>query len=70
MLVDGLAYDRLLSWPDVRARVGLCRATVYTLRRSRQFPEPVRISANRIAWRESAIVAWIAERPAAMDVAL
>jgi prophage regulatory protein len=68
-LSDCPASERLLSWPDVRARVGLCRATVYTLRRARRFPEPVRISAKRIAWRESAIIAWIAQRPDAREVA-
>lgn len=55
--------DRLLPWRDVRARVGdLSRATVWNLRRLGQFPQPVRVSRGRVAWRESDIDAWVASR--------
>lgn len=57
--------DRLLSWRDVRARVPLSRATIWALRRRGTFPKPIQISPNRIAWRESELSAWIAERQSA-----
>lgn len=54
--------ERLLSWRDVRNRVSLSRATVFALRRNKRFPQPVRVSPGRVAWKESDIARWIAER--------
>ena len=61
-MTDIQLVDRLLSWPEVRARVPLCRATIYRLRLAGLFPQPVRISPHRVAWRESDIEAWIVAR--------
>ncbi|MGE3473149.1 MAG: helix-turn-helix transcriptional regulator [Vicinamibacterales bacterium] len=60
--MDGREVSALLSWQEVRALVPLSRATVWALRRTGRFPQPVQISANRIAWRASDLNAWIAER--------
>jgi prophage regulatory protein len=60
--VDPIGASRLLSWAQVRARVPLSRATVWTLRRRGTFPKPIQISPNRIAWRASDLDAWIAAR--------
>ncbi len=54
--------DRLLSWPEVRLRIPLSRGTVWAMRRSGTFPDPVRISAARIAWRESDLAEWVNDR--------
>lgn len=54
--------DRLLSWPDVRRRIPLSRATVWGMRRAGTFPNPVPISAGRVAWRESELTDWIDAR--------
>lgn len=55
--------ERLLPWADVHDRVGqLSRKTVWQLRRRGLFPEPVRLSAKRVAWRESDILAWVDSR--------
>jgi prophage regulatory protein len=54
-----LRHDRLLSWPEVKARVGLSRTSVWRLEREGKFPKRVRILPGRVAWRESEIVAWI-----------
>jgi len=51
--------ERLLSWSDLRLRVPLCRATVL---RDGTFPKPIQLSARRVAWRESDIDRWIADR--------
>jgi prophage regulatory protein len=51
---------RLLSWPVVRSRVPLSRATVWALRRKGKFPQPIAISPGRKAWIESDIDSWIA----------
>lgn len=52
----------LLSWPAVRALVPLSRATIWAMRRNGTFPEPIRISDGRIAWRHADLVAWIEQR--------
>lgn len=43
---------------DVVLRVGLSRATIYRRVDSGEFPTPVRLSANRVAWRICEIEAW------------
>ncbi len=56
------SHDNLLSWPSVRERLGLSRATCYRLQRKTgagSFPRPIRLSPRRVAWRESDITAWI-----------
>jgi prophage regulatory protein len=48
--------------PDVRRRVGLSRSSIY-LRISRgEFPAPVRIGDNSVAWISSEIDRWIESR--------
>lgn len=59
--------DRLLSWPEVRLRIPLSRGTVWAMRRSGAFPDPVRISSARVAWRESDLTTWIGERAKAAN---
>lgn len=54
---------RLLRRPEVQARVGLSRSSIYALLAQGRFPMPVRLSDRAIAWRESDIEVWIASRP-------
>ena len=58
----GYSMEQLLRRPDVEKRVGLGRSMIYKLMRTGDFPEPVRISARSVAWRESDVSAWIAGR--------
>jgi prophage regulatory protein len=61
--VDG---ERLFCWRDLRPRIGnLSRGTVWKLRKSGHFPEPVRLSSKRVAWRESEIARWVSSRTSA-----
>jgi prophage regulatory protein len=53
--------ERLLSEAEVQALTGLSRSTRWRNQRLGLFPHPLRISRNRIAWRESAIRAWLDE---------
>jgi predicted DNA-binding transcriptional regulator AlpA len=53
---------RLICWHEVRRRVSLSRATVWRLERAGKFPPRVRISAGRVAWRESEIIDFVAGR--------
>jgi prophage regulatory protein len=40
----------------------LSRATIYRLVVDERFPRALKISANRIAWREQAVLDWLASR--------
>ncbi len=54
--------DRLILESEVQERVPLHRSTIYRKVQNGTFPAPIRIAANRNAWRLSAILRWIAER--------
>lgn len=51
---------RLLSWPQVREKVGISRTTAWRLQKKGAFPRPVEISAGRVGWRQEDIEAWAA----------
>jgi len=40
----------------------LSRATIYRLVDSDRFPRGLKITANRVAWREQAVLDWLASR--------
>ena len=54
--------ERLLPLPEVIQRTSMKRSSLYAAIDGGLFPKPVRISANRVAWAESAINAWIASK--------
>lgn len=51
---------RLLSSAVVQDRTSLSRATIWRRVRSGEFPAPLKLGPNRIAWRESDVDNWIA----------
>ena len=53
---------RLLSLNQVRSRVTLSRSSIYAKAKSNDFPAPIKISENRVAWDEDEIDRWIAEK--------
>jgi predicted DNA-binding transcriptional regulator AlpA len=58
--------DRLIALPKVQEIIGdVSETTIWRMRRNKQFPEPVSISPNRKAWRESDVRAWLNSRSAA-----
>lgn len=56
--------ERLLRLPAVEQLTGLKKSTIYAglSATPRTFPAPVRLSARAVAWRESDIAAWQAQR--------
>ncbi len=54
---------KLLRLKHVIEKTGLSRATIYRLQQLGMFPSRRRLSSNAVAWVESDIEAWIAERP-------
>jgi prophage regulatory protein len=57
--------DRLLSRREVEAICSLSRSSLYAMMAKGQFPKPARLSARRVAWRESDIKVWIDSRQSA-----
>lgn len=53
---------RLLSLKAVKDRTSLSEMSIRRLIERQKFPVPVRLSANRIAWREPEVCAWINSR--------
>jgi prophage regulatory protein len=54
--------ERLLRLPEVEARVGLRKSSIYDAMRRGVFPVPIKLSRRAVCWPASAIDAWIAER--------
>ncbi len=55
--------DQMLRAPQVMARTGLSRSTIWRRIRGGTFPPPVELGVNSIGWLESSITAWLASRP-------
>ena len=56
---------RILRLPDVLARTGLSRSTIYVRVANGTFPKPVPLGARAVGWIESDVDTWIRERIAA-----
>ena len=56
------ARATLIRLEQVKARTCLSRSTIYAYMREGRFPEPIALSDRCVAWIESEIDAWIAER--------
>ncbi len=57
--------DPHLRRPAVEAATGLSRSTIYDMMDRKEFPRPVRIGRRAVAWPESVIQQWLADRPTA-----
>ena len=56
------SHERFISYHEVHRRTGLSRTTIWRLEKIKDFPQSVRISPGRRAWRESDLDKWIASR--------
>jgi prophage regulatory protein len=54
--------ERILRRPEIEARTGLSRSTIYAWMASGDFPKPVALGARLVGWRESDIQEWMAAR--------
>ncbi len=57
--------DRVLRRPEVEARTGLSRSTIYALISQGRFPRPVKLSKRAVGWRAPDVVQWIESRTSA-----
>ena len=54
---------RMLRVPEVLARTGLSRTTIWRRIRAGTFPAPIELGENSIGWPASAITEWLEDRP-------
>ena len=59
--------EKLLRLPEVMTQTGLRRAAIYARIAEGRFPSPVKIGTRAVAWLQSEIEAWIADRVTARD---
>ena len=55
-------HPKFLRLSEVRNRVPYSRSTIYQLIAQGKFPKPINLGARAVAWLESDIDKWIAER--------
>ena len=56
---------RLLRLQEVKMRVGLGRSTIYRWISEGNFPKPVKLGVQSVAWRENDIDYWVSSRTSA-----
>ena len=49
----------ILRLPDVRARTGLSRSTIYKRVAKNQFPKPISLGGRAVGWIEQEINEWV-----------
>jgi prophage regulatory protein len=54
--------SRVLRWPAVHERVGICRSHAHALAAKNQFPNPIKLGNRASGWLESDITEWIEQR--------
>lgn len=53
---------KICRLPDVMARTGLSRSTIYDLIRKGKFPSQINLGPRAVGWVENEIVGWIEAR--------
>ena len=56
--------SKILSPKQVTDKVGISHTTLWRLRRSGEFPEPIQLSTRRIGWREDEVEQYLESRRA------
>jgi prophage regulatory protein len=70
MRVAPEADMRVLSFNQLKPEkgVGFCRVHLDRLIRAGKFPKPIRLGPNRVAWVETEVDEWLAERISQRDL--
>ena len=53
---------RILRLPEVMARTGLSRSTIYVRLAEGRFPRPVALGGRAVGWIEAEVDEWVRER--------
>ncbi len=57
-----LGQVRFLRLPEVLARTGLSRSTIYVRLEQGRFPRPVSLGSRAVGWVEAEVDEWMRER--------
>jgi len=60
-----MAIEKHYRRRDVEVLTGFARSTIYDMISRGEFPRPVKITGKAVAWPESAVAAWLADRQTA-----
>jgi prophage regulatory protein len=55
-------HEKLLRLPDVCAAIGMRKAGIYKAIREQRFPPGIKLGKRAVAWPDSVVQGWIAER--------
>lgn len=53
---------QILRLPEVKARTGLSRSTIYNYIQKGAFPSPISLGPRAVGWIESEIEGWLRKR--------
>ena len=53
---------RILRLPEVTARVGLGRSSVWRMVQNSEFPQPIRLSKRAVGWLDQEVDSWLNSR--------
>ena len=54
--------DKILRRPEVERITGIGRSTIYDWMARGEFPQPLKLGARAVGWRESDLLAWLESR--------
>jgi prophage regulatory protein len=54
-----MTVERVLRWPEVYEKVGLCKSQIYSLISQGKFPPPIKLGARASGWLSSEVSAWL-----------
>lgn len=63
----GMAHT-ILRLPDVKARTGLSRSSIYAYVEKGTFPKPVKLAERSVGWLADDIECWIVRRAEASGI--
>ncbi len=52
----------ILRLPEVKARTGLSRSSIYLRMANNEFPRPVSLGGRAVGWVEANVESWLAEK--------
>jgi prophage regulatory protein len=62
MPVSDAVQERFIRLPEVMHLCGLSRSTIYDLISREAFPKQISLGGKNVAWAQSEITAWMADR--------
>ena len=62
ILLSSTEKTRLIRRKEVQAKTGLGASSIYAMMKNGEFPQCLNLSERRVAWIESEVDAWIANR--------